>query len=143
MKILLAVPAARQAMIDIVPRGGRYLMEMEEDLTRPSPSMEGLDPASVMAFAGSSEPLHYTVLTFTDKSKPLVVADPGYEAPMWAAQGCRRGSDQGAAGRPQGRSLARHQGHARRIVDARRHLHLQPQQPHRHLHRRAPTSNTP
>jgi histidinol-phosphate aminotransferase len=48
--------------------------------------MEGLDPASVMAFAGSSEPLHYTVLTFTDKSKPLVVADPGYEAPMWAAQ---------------------------------------------------------
>src|SRR5271165_412379 len=25
--------AARQAMIDIVPRGGRYLMEMEEDLT--------------------------------------------------------------------------------------------------------------
>ena len=25
--------AARQAMIDIVPRGGRYLMDMEEDLT--------------------------------------------------------------------------------------------------------------
>ena len=39
-----------------------------------------------MAFAGSSEPLHYTVLAFTDKNKPLVIADPGYEAPMWAAQ---------------------------------------------------------
>ncbi len=25
--------AARQAMIDIIPRGGRYLMNMEEDLT--------------------------------------------------------------------------------------------------------------
>ena len=78
--------AARQAMIDIVPRGGRYMMNMEEDLTETFAKMEGLDPASVMAFAGSSEPLHYTVLTFTDTHKPLVVADPGYEAPMWAAQ---------------------------------------------------------
>jgi len=78
--------AARQAMIDIVPRGGRYLMDMEEDLTATFAKLEGLDPESVMAFAGSSEPLHYTVLTFTDKNKPLVVADPGYEAPMWAAQ---------------------------------------------------------
>jgi hypothetical protein len=48
--------------------------------------MEGLDPESVMAFAGSSEPLHYTVLAFTSPSKPLVTADPGYEAPMWAAK---------------------------------------------------------
>jgi histidinol-phosphate aminotransferase len=61
-------------------------MGMEEDLTDTFAKQEGLDPASVMAFAGSSEPLHYTVLTFTDSSKPLVVADPGYEAPTWAAQ---------------------------------------------------------
>jgi len=78
--------AARQAMIDIVPRGGRYLMNMEEDLTETFAKIEGLDPQSVMAFAGSSEPLHYTVLTFTGKDRPLVVADPGYEAPMWAAK---------------------------------------------------------
>ena len=78
--------AARKAMIDIVPRGGRYLMEMEEDLTSTFAKIEGLDPESVMAFSGSSEPLHWTVLTFTNKSKPLVVADPGYEAPTWAAQ---------------------------------------------------------
>ena len=78
--------AARQAMIDIVPRGGRYLMGMEDDLTSTFAKIEGLNPDSVMAFAGSSEPLHYTVLTFTDKGKPLVVADPGYEAPMWAAK---------------------------------------------------------
>jgi histidinol-phosphate aminotransferase len=78
--------AARQAMVDIVPRGGRYLMEMEEDLEGTFARIEGLDPQSVMAFAGSSEPLHYTVLTFTDRNKPLVIADPGYEAPMWAAQ---------------------------------------------------------
>jgi len=78
--------AARQAMIDIVPRGGRYLMDMEEDLTSTFAKIEGLDPESVMGFAGSSEPLHYTVLTFTDTHKPLVVADPGYEAPIWAAK---------------------------------------------------------
>jgi len=78
--------AARQAMIDIVPRGGRYLMEMEDDLTGTFARIEGLNPESVMAFAGSSEPLHYTVLTFTGTHKPLVIADPGYEAPMWAAK---------------------------------------------------------
>jgi histidinol-phosphate aminotransferase len=73
-------------MIDIVPRGGRYLMSMEDDLTSTFAKIEGLDPESVMAFAGSSDPLHYTVLTFASKSKPLVIADPGYEAPIWAAQ---------------------------------------------------------
>ncbi len=78
--------AARQAMVDIVPRGGRYLMEMEEEITSLFAKQEGLDPQSVAAYAGSSEPLHYTVLTFTNSSKPLVVADPGYEAPMWAAK---------------------------------------------------------
>jgi len=78
--------AARQAMIDIVPKGGRYLMGMEDDLTSTFAKIEGLSPDSVVAYAGSSEPLHYTVLTFTGKGKPLVVADPGYEAPMWAAK---------------------------------------------------------
>jgi len=78
--------AARQAMIDIVPRGGRYMMNMEDDLTETFAKMEGLDPASVMAFPGSSLPLHFTVLTFTGANKPLVMADPGYEAPAAAAQ---------------------------------------------------------
>src|SRR6202789_3188150 len=39
--------AARQAMIDIVPRGGHYMMNMEDDLTETFAKMEGLDPASV------------------------------------------------------------------------------------------------
>ena len=78
--------AARQAMVDIIPRGGRYLFSMEEELTEIFAKQEGLDPQSVMAFAGSSEPLHYTVLAFTSKDRPLVIADPGYEAPMWAAK---------------------------------------------------------
>src|SRR6266568_2720096 len=78
--------AARQAMVNIVPRGGRYLFTMEEELTEIFAKQEGLSPESVIPFAGSTEPLHYTVLAFTSKDRPLVVADPGYEAPMWAAQ---------------------------------------------------------
>jgi histidinol-phosphate aminotransferase len=78
--------AARQAMVDIVPRGGRYLFNLEMDLTETFAKMEGLDPETVKVFAGSSDPLHYTVLAFTSKDRPLVVADPGYEAPMWAAK---------------------------------------------------------
>ena len=78
--------AARQAMIDIVPRGGRYLMPFESELIEIFAKQEGLNPDSVMAFPGSSDPLHYTVLAFTGKDRPVVVADPGYEAPMWAAE---------------------------------------------------------
>ena len=78
--------AARQAMVNIIPRGGRYLFTMEEELTEIFAKQEGLKPDSVIAYAGSSEPLHYTVLAFTSKDRPLVVADPGYEAPMWAAK---------------------------------------------------------
>jgi histidinol-phosphate aminotransferase len=59
---------------------------MQEDLAETFAKIEGLSPDSVLPFAGSSEPLHYTVLAFTDKNKPLVIADPGYEAPMWAAK---------------------------------------------------------
>jgi histidinol-phosphate aminotransferase len=39
-----------------------------------------------MAYAGSSEPLHYTVLAYTSKERPYVTADPGYEAGMYAAK---------------------------------------------------------
>jgi histidinol-phosphate aminotransferase len=78
--------AARKAIADIIPRGGRYLFDMEEDLAATFARIEGLDAESVMPFAGSSAPLHYTVLAFTDRNKPLVIADPGYEAPIWAAE---------------------------------------------------------
>jgi histidinol-phosphate aminotransferase len=78
--------AARQAMVDIIPRGGRYLFNLEMDLTETFAKMEGLDPETIKVFAGSSDPLHYTVLAFTSKDRPLVIADPGYEAPMWAAK---------------------------------------------------------
>jgi histidinol-phosphate aminotransferase len=59
---------------------------MQIDLAESFAKTEGLNSEAVVAYAGSSEPLHYTVLAFTSKDKPLVIADPGYEAPMWAAK---------------------------------------------------------
>jgi histidinol-phosphate aminotransferase len=77
--------SARAAMSAILPKGGRYEFPMQMELAETFAKMEGLDPESVMPYAGSSEPLHYTILAFTSKDKPLVIADPGYEAPIWAA----------------------------------------------------------
>ena len=78
--------AARQAMMEMVPKGGRYFFNMEDDLVALFAQQEGLDPKSIRVYAGSSEPLAYTVLAFASASRPVVVADPGYEAPMFAAQ---------------------------------------------------------
>jgi histidinol-phosphate aminotransferase len=78
--------AARQAMIDIVPRGGRYLFPLEKEPVEIFAKQEGLNSECIVPYPGSSEPLHYTVLAFTGKDRPLVIADPGYEAPMRAAQ---------------------------------------------------------
>jgi histidinol-phosphate aminotransferase len=78
--------AARQAAHAMVDNGGRYYFDMEYDLVDVFAKQEGLDPKSIRVYAGSSEPLAYTVLAFTGPSKPLVIADPGYEAAMFAAQ---------------------------------------------------------
>lgn len=77
--------AARKAVADIIPRGGRYLFPWDEEIATTFAKLKGLDPNSVLAFSGSTEPIALTVLTFTDKNRPVVTADPGYEAPIWAA----------------------------------------------------------
>lgn len=78
--------AARKAISDMIPNGGRYYFDMADEVAGIFAKQEGLDPKSVLAFAGSSDPLHFTVLAFTAKDKPLVIADPGYEAPIFAAK---------------------------------------------------------
>jgi histidinol-phosphate aminotransferase len=77
--------AARQAMSDIIPQGGRYSDGLTEDLIATFAEMEGLQPNYVSTYPGSSEPLHYSVLAFTSPKKSYVTADPGYEAGMHAA----------------------------------------------------------
>ena len=73
-------------MSSLLPEGGRYDDELTWKLVNTFSTMEGLKPEYVLAYAGSSEPLHYTVLAFTAKDRSLVVADPSYEAPMYAAK---------------------------------------------------------
>ena len=40
--------AARQAIANIIPRGGRYLFDIQEDLAATFAGIEGLNPESVM-----------------------------------------------------------------------------------------------
>jgi histidinol-phosphate aminotransferase len=70
----------------LIPEGGRYDFDLTLKLVSTFSDLEGLKPEYVMPYAGSSEPLHYTVLAFTSKDKPYVTGDPGYEAGMYAAK---------------------------------------------------------
>ena len=76
---------ARKAIADMTPKGGRYEFPLQLELIDIFAKQEGLSPDSVMAYAGSGEPLQYTVLAFTSKDRPLVTADVTFEAPWWAA----------------------------------------------------------
>jgi histidinol-phosphate aminotransferase len=75
-----------EAIAKVISKGGRYLYEETDTFANLLAEQEGLDPEYVMPFAGSSDPLHRSVLAFTGKEKPFVVADPGYEAGARAAQ---------------------------------------------------------
>jgi histidinol-phosphate aminotransferase len=78
--------AARQAIAMLVPTGGRYdLYGQTDKLIKTFASQHNLSEDHIAVYAGSSEPLHYTVLAFTSPERSLVIADPSYEAPMAAA----------------------------------------------------------
>lgn len=77
---------ARQAIAAIIPKGGRYLFDKEIGFSDFFAQQQGLDPEMVVAYAGSSEPLHLAVRAFCSPTRPLVIADPTFEAAMVAAQ---------------------------------------------------------
>jgi histidinol-phosphate aminotransferase len=79
-------PAAIEAMRAVIPQGGRYLFSHSFAFVDAMAAAEGLPASHVMPFAGSSDPLHRSVLAFTSPTRPLVIADPGYEAPERAAR---------------------------------------------------------
>ena len=81
--------AACDAVTAAGHRGGRYAFGKTEVLAAAIAEREGLKPEYVAVYAGSSEPLHYTVLAFTGPGRPYVTADPGYEAGMHAADKAR------------------------------------------------------
>jgi histidinol-phosphate aminotransferase len=78
--------AARRALADIVPQGGRYLFPMTDELVETFASMHGLKPECVLPYAGSSEPLQYAGLAFTSPRRSVVTANPTYEAAWEAAE---------------------------------------------------------
>src|SRR6476646_1890624 len=77
---------ACDAVNGVASQGGRYSDWMTGDLIKVFASAEGIKPEYVRAFAGSSGPLHYSVLAFTSPAKSYVTADPGYEAGAHAAK---------------------------------------------------------
>ena len=78
--------AARKAIVDMAPQGGRYSFWLKEEFVKTFTAMEDLKPEYLRVFPGSSEPLHFSVLAFTSPTKSYVTADPGYEAGMRAAK---------------------------------------------------------
>lgn len=78
---------AREAIAMLTPSGGRYDLYGETDkLITTFSRQHNLPEDHIAVYAGSSEPLHYTVLAFTSPERSFVVADPSYEAGMVAAQ---------------------------------------------------------
>jgi histidinol-phosphate aminotransferase len=78
--------AARKAIVDMAPQGGRYSYWLKEEFVKTFTEMESLKPEYLGVFPGSSEPLHFSVLAFTSPTRSYVTADPGYEAGMRAAK---------------------------------------------------------
>ncbi|USQ97493.1 pyridoxal phosphate-dependent aminotransferase [Caulobacter sp. RL271] len=79
--------AACDAIARVAPLGGRYDLNGETDLlARTFAAQNGLKLENVAVYAGSSEPLHYSVLAFTSPTRSFVTADPSYEAGMFAAK---------------------------------------------------------
>lgn len=79
-------PEAAEAIHKLVSEGGRYKYEEAPEFVRAMAEVEGISPSVVQPHAGSSDPLHRAVLAFTSPQRPLVTAEPGYEAAARAAE---------------------------------------------------------
>ncbi len=77
---------AVDAIHSVVAKGGRYQYDLTDTMQQTLADSESLPVDHVRAFAGSSLPLHLAVIAFASPQKSLVTADPGYEAPVKAAQ---------------------------------------------------------
>jgi histidinol-phosphate aminotransferase len=85
-------PEAAEVIYSAVKRGGRYEYEDMYALAQTLAEQEGVkfsykpQESYLTVYAGSSAPLHQAVLAFCSKDRPLVKADPGYEAGERAAK---------------------------------------------------------
>ena len=85
-------PEAVDAVYQTIKQGGRYMWNLTDSLAQSLGAALNVpydpDPAKsyIQIFAGSSAPLHQTVLAFCSKDRAFVKADPGYEAGEFAAK---------------------------------------------------------
>ncbi len=78
--------AACAAIGSVAHLGGRYdISNLNDTLIKTFAKQNGLKESYVSVYAGSTEPLHYTVLAFTSPTRAFVTGDPSYEAGMAAA----------------------------------------------------------
>jgi histidinol-phosphate aminotransferase len=77
---------ALDALHKVAANGGRYMYSEADRVQQILADQEGVKLDYVRIYPGSSAPLHQSVLAFTTPDKPLVMADPGYEAGERAAK---------------------------------------------------------
>jgi histidinol-phosphate aminotransferase len=77
---------ALEAVHKIAGNGGRYMYGETDKVQKLLAEQEGVKVDYVRIYPGSSAPLHQAVLAFTSPDRPLVMADPGYEAGERAAR---------------------------------------------------------
>lgn len=80
--------AARAAMLSAIAESGRYHDEYSQELIKVFAAQNALKPEYVEPYPGSSQPLSYSVLAFCGPQRPVVIADPGYEAAARSAAVC-------------------------------------------------------
>ena len=79
-------PEAADAIYNVVKKGGRYMYEETFVLQETLATGLRREAHVCTPYAGSSDPLHRSVLSFCSKEHPFVKADPGYEAGERAAK---------------------------------------------------------
>ena len=78
--------SARDAISAIIPLGGRYLVDLTDDLMHTFAQLEGLNPEYIHIFPARAPPLTSRSLPSLHRRRSYVTADPGYEAGMHAAK---------------------------------------------------------
>src|SRR5205085_4552027 len=68
-----------EAMMTVAPLGWRYSPGNEQgDFVQAIADIEGVKPAYIQAFAGSSDPLHRSTCAFTSPTRSWTMGNPGY-----------------------------------------------------------------
>ena len=78
-------PEAADAIQSFIKKGGRYSYEETTRFVAAIAAQENLKPSYILPYAGSSDPLHRVVMSFTSPSRSFIAADPGYEAGLASA----------------------------------------------------------